>query len=368
MSYEPSITVHGVNASYFTRKITGYLDYKDLRWWLRPSIGANPRAHAAGWNGGVPVIELPDGALIWDSTSVLCHLETRHPAPSIHPEDPVHRFLDFVLDDFCDEWFYRHAVGSRWSYDENARSGAHDIGREGAYELGAHIEASYAIVMRSMTESLPRLGVTPSNIEAWMSESLHPWWAALDAHLQAQPFLFGGRPSLADFGVFGGHAAHFVRDPLCRQWIDTRAPAVVAHTHRLMMPKGETFGPWRSDGSGDVPATLVAVLAEMGRHYLPWVARAGAPDAEGWFDVELAPGVVASIPSTAFLREARGIVLARYVAARTPAIDAVLEEAGILRWFADFVDQATSVPDPTVPPRPAQNRPYPVGPAADLVA
>ena len=38
-------------------------------------------------------------------------------------------------------------------------------------------------------------------------------------------------------------------------------------------------------------------------------------------------------------------MLARYVEARSPELDAILERAGVLRYFADHVDQATAVPD-----------------------
>lgn len=51
------------------------------------------------------------------------------------PSDPLLRFLACVLDDFSDEWFYRHAVGTRWLYEENRTSGSWDIAREGSLEL-----------------------------------------------------------------------------------------------------------------------------------------------------------------------------------------------------------------------------------------
>ena len=73
-------------------------------------------------------------------------------------------------------------------------------------------------------------------------------------------------------------------------------------------------------------------------------------------------GAAADITPTDFLKEARGVMLARYVEARTPEVDAVLEEAGILTYYADHVDQATQIPDPVPQPRPVDNRPYPAGP------
>ena len=54
--------VHGLTVSYFTRKVTGYLDYKGLRWRLEPSIGINPEAQVAGWNGGIPVLTTPEAS------------------------------------------------------------------------------------------------------------------------------------------------------------------------------------------------------------------------------------------------------------------------------------------------------------------
>ena len=39
----------------------------------------------------------------------------------------------------------------------------------------------------------------------------------LGAHLADRPYLLGGRPSLADFALFGANVAHYVNDPLCRR-------------------------------------------------------------------------------------------------------------------------------------------------------
>lgn len=354
MSPADELVVHGVTVSYFTRKVTGYLDYKGIRWRLQPSIGANVRAHAAGWNGGIPVVELPGGELIWDSTAVILHLETRQPEPAVVPPDPVLAFLDCLLDDVSDEWFYRHAVGSRWLYPENTASGSWDIARDATLELPGPIAGVRALVTAAMTGCLPRLGVTPENIDAWVHESLLPWQRALAAHVAAHGYLFGGRPALADFALFGGNVAHFINDPLCRRWTEEAGQAVVTHTHALMTPRAQTFGDWFD--SRRLPDTLIALLAEAGRHYLPWVAEATVA---GVAAIPFGGGRGAHIATTNFLTEARGILLARYRAARCAALDALLERAGILRFFADHLDQATAIPDPRTPPRPADNQPFP---------
>lgn len=349
--------VHGLTVSYFTRKVTGYLDYKGIPWRLKPSIGMNLEARAAGWNGGIPIVVTPEGEMIWDSTSVLLHLDTRYPEPAILPEDPVLRFLAFLLDDFSDEWLYRHAVGTRWLFEENTVSGSWDISREGSLEVPGPIEQTRALVTAAMKACLSRLGTTPENIQAWVDESLLPWQRALGAHVSAYGFLLGARPCLADFALFGGNVAHFVNDPVCRRWTEEASQAVVAHTHAMMTPRDREYGAWLAS-SRDLPETLIALLRETGRHYLPWVAeatRAGAAT------VRFTDGSEARIETTSFLDVARGVLLARYVAVRSPELDAVLERAGMLSYFAGYVDQATAVPDPVPPPRPADNQPFRAG-------
>src|SRR5439155_8500248 len=75
--------VHGMLQSYFTRKMTGYLDYKGIPWLFRRFPGVSPAAAAAGFPGGVPAVETPAGAFMWDSTAMIHHLELRFPEPAV---------------------------------------------------------------------------------------------------------------------------------------------------------------------------------------------------------------------------------------------------------------------------------------------
>ncbi|HUW02588.1 MAG TPA: glutathione S-transferase family protein [Acidimicrobiales bacterium] len=357
MSASLPLTVYGVNQSFFTRKVTGYLDYKQLPWRLRRGIGPAEDVRAGGWDGGLPAVIDADGEVIWDSTSLILHLEHHHPgARTVLPPDPVHRFLAFVLEDFNDEWLYRPAVGSRWLLPENTSHGSWDLARDAAHELPVPVAQIRQVLTGAMTASLERLGATPENIDSLIDESLKPWLGAMSAHVGEHGYLFGGRPSLADFAFYGGNAAHFVNDPLCWGWVDEVGPEVAEHTFRLTEPQDREFGDWLR--SGAVPDSFVELLRQAGRHYLPWVSVATA---DGRSTIHWESGVSTEIAATNFLTEARGVLLARYVEARSPEIDDVLDAAGILTYFADHVEQATAVPDPAPLPRPADNRPYPAG-------
>jgi hypothetical protein len=149
-----------------------------------------------------------------------------------------------------------------------------------------------------------------------------------------------------------------VNDPLCRRWVDADGPAIAQHTSRILEPDREPVGDW--DDPAEIPATLIALLRELGRMYLPWVSRACV---DGAAEIVFSNGTRAPIRASDFLREARGILLARYVALREPRLDAVLERAGILPYFADFTQHAGKVPEYRDPPRPELNRPYPPGEA-----
>ena len=345
--------LHGMMQSYFTRKMTGYLDYKGIPYVLLRFYGFSPEAEAAGFPGGVPAMQTPDGEFMWDSTAMIHHLELRFGERAVLPADPVQRFLGYVIEDAVDEWFYRTAVGSRWSFEENHAVGGWELARDFTVKTQIPCEQAYAATAAHVRSTLGPLGVTAENVQLWVDDVLRPWMRLLGAHLTDRRYLFGARPSLADFGLFGGNAAHFVNDPLCRRWTDEDAPALVRHTHCLLEPYAETFGDW--DDPTDVPETMIALLRELARAYLPWVSRACR---DGAADVIFASGARVRVAATDFLREARGVLLARYAAARDARLDAVLGRAGILPYFAEFTQHAGTIPDYRDPPRPALNRPF----------
>lgn len=344
--------VHGMMQSYFTRKMTGYLDYKGIPWLFRRFPGTSPEAAAAGFPGGVPAVETPNGEFMWDSTAMIHYLERRHPIPAVLPDDPMQRVLCYIIEDACDEWLYRPAVGTRWHYAENAAVGGYELARDIAVRMPVACDQAYAGVAAHVRSSCAPLGVTAENVAGWVEDVLRPWQRVLGAHLAHRPYLFGARPSLADFALFGGNAAHFVNDPLCRRWTEEDGPAIVQHTHRLLEPEDQSFGAW----DAGVPDTLVAVLAELGTRYLPWVSRACR---DGTADLTFTGGARIAVAATEFLRAARATLLARYAAHRSPALDRVLDGAGILAWFAGDLERAGSIPDDRDPPRPALNRPFP---------
>jgi len=357
-----SYRVYGMSQSYFTRKLTGYLDYKRIPYLFRRYVGMGGKPTEAGFPGGIPAVGTPAGEFMWDTTPLLHHLDARSGEPSIFPADSVQRFLAYLIEDASDEWIYRVAMGSRWCFVENHSVGGYELGRDLAAHTSLTVDQAYELVGAHVRSTLAPLGITPENAPRWMNEVLRPWQRSLGAHLESRSFVFGERASLADFALFGGCAAHFANDPLCRRWLEADAPALVRHTHRLFEPEELALGAWEdwSEARGEaaasrVPETMVALLRELGRTYLPWVSRACV---DGAAEATFSDGSRVSIAASAFLRAARGVLHARYVALRDERLDALLARAGVLHYFAEFTAYASAVPDPRVPPRPSENRPF----------
>ncbi len=175
--------VHGMMQSYFTRKMTGYLDYKGIPWVFRRFPGASPEAMAAGFPGGVPVVETPAGEFMWDSTSMIHHLERRFPEPAVLPPDLVQRFVCYVLEDAADEWLYRPAVGSRWYFPENAAVGGFELARDMTVRMPMACDQAHAAVGAHVSSSCGPLGVMADTIQCWIDDVLRPWMRVLGAHL-----------------------------------------------------------------------------------------------------------------------------------------------------------------------------------------
>lgn len=91
---------------------------------------------------------------------------------------------------------------------------------------------------------------------------------AFKAHLEVQPFLMGQRPGASDFGVYGQltQLTHF--DPTPMEETLKRVPRVFAWVDVVDDCSGvePVEGDWMT--RGNIPATLVDILKEVGRVYV----------------------------------------------------------------------------------------------------
>src|SRR5260221_9766014 len=319
----------GAEMSPYSVKVRAYFRYKGIphQWILRNAASqAEFEKHAK-----MPIIPLvisPDGTGIQDSTPIIDQVETLHPEPSIHPTDPVARFISALTEEFGDEWGNKWMFHYRWARDVDQISSAGRIARMRAPTASEEQHDAFAAqVAARMVDRVWFVGsnaTTAPQIEAGLQEML----GLLDAHLATRPYLFGGRPAYGDFGLWG-QIYQMWTDPTAGALIEGGAPRVLDWVHRMLWPKAEgEFEAWST-----LEPTLMPILTKhVGAQFMPWTCanEKALSEARQEFSVTLGHKTWTQKPQKYHARSL-GMLRARYAAiADKAALDPVLETAGCL--------------------------------------
>jgi len=249
----------------------------------------------------VPVLEAPDGSIIQDTTDIIEYLESVFPEPRLMPTTPVQRAVAWLLGAFGSEGLLQPGMHYRWSYRERQENFLRaEFGRiaYGVPDRTARFAAA-AATMAAMNAYLPPLGIRPETIPG-IEASYEALLDILDTHFLHHPYLLGGRPCIADFGLMAPLFAHLARDPVPSALMKNRAPNVFRWTERMNLSNihdGE-FPDYAEDYSPDdtIPATLEPLLAHI---FQDWGAEllAAAAHFNSWVvdNPELPSGYIASL-------------------------------------------------------------------------
>ena len=276
MTVRSPYVLWGVAHSYYTGKIRSYLIKKGVPYRERCVADPEFRARVVPVIRHVvaPVLETPDGQVIQDTTDMIEHLEAAISDPPMVPESPVQGAVAWLVGAFGSEALLPPGMHYRWSYRaEQEMFLRAEFGR--AMHVGPDREARYEAGRRMMdyfNGFLPMLGVTAATIptiEGAYCELLD----ALDAHFQRWPYILGGHPSIADFGLMAPLYAHLARDPVPATQMKNRAPNVYRWTERMNLAAiadGEFVGCPEAFPPGDqVPESLEPVLRLMFQDWGP---------------------------------------------------------------------------------------------------
>jgi len=299
--------------SYFSGKVRAYLRFKHRHDALGAGfedILATPELIQGlllpkSGSGAVPQIQTPDGTWIQDSSEILDYCEAAHPGSGIVPSPasrPVQCLAAYLIELLADEWLLVPGFWERWYYSEDGRRLSHRGFNE--QQWGAVIAAGAPGEMRrqagagffeaafgiSTSRSDPKgvyagllhLGVNEETEGEWQA-SQHRFLERFEEHLRRHDYVFGGTPSLADFGLLAPLYAHLYRDavagfalrthfPLVCEWVE-RTNGEGALNSRMETQQlysvgedGELVGrPATSDGAAwlpddEIPETLIPIL------------------------------------------------------------------------------------------------------------
>lgn len=258
--------LYGSQASLFTGKARGYLRWKGVDFIehaVNDKIMKEKILATVGWPV-VPVMETPDGRTVQDTADIIGEVEAHAPGPSVMPDGAVQRFASELLHVYADQWLVIPAMHYRWNYNEDwiysefGRSGAPDASPEEQYDLGK----ARGQMFRSF---VPMLGINEETIPG-IEASYEAFLADFSAHLQVHPFLFGARPSLADFAFLGPLYAHLYRDPSSGEIMKRLAPKVANWTERTIAGEGGDAG---LVGADAIPDTLIPIMTRHMSEHMP---------------------------------------------------------------------------------------------------
>ena len=340
---EPLLRIVGVPASPYSRKLRAVLRYRRIphAWVLHGSPEARELPQAR-----VPllpqlIVRAADGTLeaVVDSTPLIRRLDAMYAGRAVVPPDPVVAFLDALLEDYADEWLTKPMFHYRWAFAPDIARAAAVLPRwarttipdDQAGEAGKFFAARQIGRREVVGSSDATAGI--------IEESYRRLLRLLDAQLAASRFVMGGRPGAADFGLFGQLTQLVGFDPTAAAIALDTAPRVVAWVDVVddlsgLEPSDED---WRS--RAEVSDTLRALLAEVGRVYVPFLLanadalRRGAPEVECRIDGRA--WVQRPFP---YQGKCLGSLRAAHAGlARDDrrAVDAVLEGTGCERLFAE---------------------------------
>jgi glutathione S-transferase len=325
--------LYGAELSPYSIKVRSYLRYKGLDFeWLSRSAARQEEFARYAKLPLIPVLVDADENALQDSTPIIEKLERENPEPSIIPDEPALAFAAALLEDYADEWLNKAMFHYRWSYPEDQESAARRIA-DMVFEGGDKPEGMEENIRTRMVGRLYHVGSSPETaalIEGSFTRAL----AQFEAMLANRKYLFGGRPSLADFGI-AGQLAQLLSDPTPGAVIRAQAPNVVRWIERMENPKAE--GPFAS--FAEVKEGLTELLrAEVAGAYLTWMAAnaaAVADDANG-VAVEIAGTMFTQKPQR-YAAKAFQELLRKRAAVEDEALAALLQETGCDAFLANGV-------------------------------
>jgi len=321
--------VFGAENSPFSVKVRSYFRYKGIpHEWIVRSNDTMEEYKKYAKLPLIPLVVTPEDEAIQDSTPIIEKVEARHPDPSIHPSDPVCGFLSALVEEFGDEWGNKWMLHYRWAREADQVAASRRL--VGEMMPGMSEEQQGGMAKGIAERMVGRVWFVGSNEKtaAQIEDSFGQGLELLEPNLAERAYLFGARPSFADFGLWG-QIYNASLDPTPGGILREKAPSVANWVERMLEPKADgDFERFES-----LSPTLAPFLKSMcGDLFLPWSeanAKAFAEDAES-YDVELSGRTWTQKPVK---YQARSLVAIRkkYAAVLDKGdLDPILEEAGCL--------------------------------------
>ena len=231
----------------------------------------------------IPVLAFPDedgnyGEAMVDSSPQITRLEATYTGRSVVPTVPALAFIDFLIEDFADEWVTKIMYHYRWSYEADIEKAGRLLPLDQDLQLDDDTATRFHdFIIERQVGRRALVGSTDTN-QPIIESSYLRLLDLLQEHLGAAPFLLGERPGRGDFGLYGQLKPLLWWDPTPMAIAVSRSPRAVNWIERV-----DDLSWWPTDGDDGWSAIdqlgpgVHRLLTEIGRTYAPFmVANASA--------------------------------------------------------------------------------------------
>ncbi|MEM6581492.1 MAG: glutathione S-transferase N-terminal domain-containing protein [Pseudomonadota bacterium] len=275
MASTAPVRLVGATASPYSQKMVGLLRYRQIPYaitWGSPEAACEALGVAPPKPVLMPIFFFEDDAgtrAVTDSTPIIRQLEQMYQPRSVIPVDPALAFIDYLIEDFGDEWCTKYMFHYRWYCEADADNAGTLLPLGVDVRLGDEQLAQFKAFFSD--RQIGRLYVVGSNdtTAPVIDASYRRFLAAMQAHLGEQRFMLGNRPGAGDFGVYGQLTQLVGFDPTPRNIAHEVSPRTVAWVNQMADQSG--LQPLQEDWIAveSQPETLKTLLREIGRVYVP---------------------------------------------------------------------------------------------------
>ncbi len=271
-------TIYGGLGSPYSMKVRAVMRYRRIpHIWRQMEVGdqgvfRNVKAPV------IPIVQYPDGSWKNDSTPLIFDLEARHTGRSVVPDDPAQAFLAFLLEDFADEWGTKAMFHYRWYRERDQKQLAEWLAFDRLKGAGRQTILDAAAAFRDrQVGRMALVGCTPQNAPL-IEDTARRILAIFEAYVTEEKYLFGTRPSLADFGWLG-QLSQLATDPTPQEMMRADYPFTYRWLANLDDASG-VEGEWRA-ADAPPPDAITALLKLAGEIYFPFLAANAQAVTEG---------------------------------------------------------------------------------------
>ena len=275
MGLEQPLRLKGAPGSPYTRKMLAYMRYRHIGYELLIGDPASELNLPKPKVELLPTFYLPndDGEVqaVVDSTPLIRRFEVEFDGRAAIPADPVLNFLNYLIEDYADEWLTKAMFHYRWYYDADIKKAGNILPLWRGLQMSneQHEKISAFIADRQIS----RLYVVGSNdvTAPVIEDSYKRFLEIMDAIVEKQTFVLGNRPSAADFGIYAQLTQLAKFDPTPMAICLNDSPRVFAWTDVIDDLSGYQTGDGEAGwmAVADVSEVLGPLLAEIGRTYVP---------------------------------------------------------------------------------------------------